>query len=99
MSDDKDLRIADLLRADAPPPRDPVFRIKVLERREQQRFQRRLYIMLAGALLMVLISVLALSIGGGTLQRMGVPIAGAALASACLAFRRNLPQIFRRFSL
>ena len=31
-----------LLRGDLPPARDPLFRIKVLERRERQRFRREL---------------------------------------------------------
>jgi hypothetical protein len=46
MSDDLDEqmldeRIAALLNEGAPPKSDPVFRIRVLERRERQRFQRK----------------------------------------------------------
>jgi hypothetical protein len=41
MKTDIDERIATLLNADAPPERDPVFRVKLLERRERQRFHRR----------------------------------------------------------
>jgi hypothetical protein len=99
MSEDKDVRIVDLLNADAPPRRDPLFRVSVLERREHRRFQRRLYTMLAGALLIILVSTFAIRIGAGGLGTMGALVVGAALASAYLAFRRSLPQILRRFSI
>jgi len=36
-----DERITAALQHDAPPPRDPRFRIQLLERRERQRFRRR----------------------------------------------------------
>ena len=99
MSEDRDDRIVELLRADAPPARDPVFRVSVLERREQRRFQRRLYTMLAGALVILLVLTFAISMGAGTLGTMGALAVVAALGSAYLAFRSNLPQILRRFSI
>jgi hypothetical protein len=99
MSEDQDFRITGLLKADAPPPRDPVFRVSVLERREQKRFQRRLYTMLAGALVILLVATLAVNIRAGALGTMGVLAVGAALASAYVAFRGFLPQILRRFSI
>jgi hypothetical protein len=36
-----DERIATALQHDAPPPRDPVFRLQVIERRERKQFGRR----------------------------------------------------------
>jgi hypothetical protein len=39
---DLDARLTDALRADAPPERDPVFRLDVLVRLERVRFRRRL---------------------------------------------------------
>ena len=36
MSEQQDYRIAELLRRTAPPARDPLFRLRVLERREQR---------------------------------------------------------------
>ncbi len=88
MSEDKDNRVADLLSQNAPPARDPMFRIKVLELREQRQFQRRSFIMLAGALVIVLVSILALSMGAAALKTTGILVVGAALATAYLAFRR-----------
>ena len=99
MSEDQDQRIADLLREHAPPARDPVFRIKVRERREQRRFQRRSLTLLAGGLSIILVSAFALGIGGRALQTTAAPIVGAVLAGAYPAFRRGLPQILRRFGI
>ena len=98
MSEDRDRRIGNLLRADAPPARDPVFRLRVLERREQRQFQRTLFTILAGALVIVLVSALGIGIGGGALEATGSLVVGAALASAWLAFRGRLLRVLRRFS-
>ncbi|HEY4365018.1 MAG TPA: hypothetical protein VGN17_28905 [Bryobacteraceae bacterium] len=99
MSDEKDLRIAGLLHQGAPPSRDPVFRVSVLERREQRRFQRRLYTMLAGVVLILLIAVAAQSLAGPKLERAGALLAAGAIGVACVAFRGSLGQVRKRFSL
>lgn len=99
MSEDKDDRLAELLSAAAPPARDPVFRIKVLERREQRQFQRRSFTILAGALAILLLSMFSLDFEGGALTATGALVVVAALVSTYLAFRRHLPRILRRFSL
>jgi hypothetical protein len=99
MSEKQDQRIVNLLRAGAPPARDPLFRLKVLERREQQRFQRRLFTMLAGTLVIILVSMLAIGTGGGALKTTGTLVVGTALATAYLAFRNRLLWILRRFSI
>jgi len=99
MSEDRDDRIVEYLRQAAPPARDPVFRLMVLERREQRQFQWRLFTMLAGVLVIILLSTFAISTGGGALGATGVLVAGAALASAYLAFRGRLLRILRRFSI
>lgn len=99
MREDTDDRIVELLRADAPPAHDPLFRLKVLERREQRQFQRRLYTMLAGALVIILMLAFARGIGTGAPGTMGALAVGAALASAYFAFRRSLLRILRRFSI
>jgi hypothetical protein len=99
MSEDRDQRIVDLLREYAPPARDPLFRLKVLERRERRQFQRRSFTMLAGALVIILISTLAVSSEGGSLETTGALAVGTALASGYLAFRGSLLRIFRRFSI
>jgi hypothetical protein len=90
MSEDRDDRIVEFLRQAAPPARDPVFRLRVLERREQRQFHGRLFLMLAGLLVIVLIT---------TLAPTGVLAVVSALASACLAFRGRLRMVLRRFSI
>ena len=99
MSEDRDDRIVEYLRQAAPPARDPVFRLRVLERREQRQFQRRLFTMLAGVLVIILISTFAISTRGGALGATGVLVAGAALASGYLVFRGRLLRILRRFGI
>jgi hypothetical protein len=99
MSDDRDDRIAELLRASAPPARDPVFRLTVLERREQQQFQRRLFTMLGGLLVILLVATFAIGMRGGALKTTGALVVGTAFASTYLAFRGRFLRILRRFSI
>jgi hypothetical protein len=58
-----DDRITAALQHDAPPPRDPLFRVQVLERAERQRFRRRARLAIAGAVGVLLVSVLTVSAG------------------------------------
>lgn len=99
MSEDRDDRMVEFLRQAAPPARDPVFRLRVLERREQRQFRRQLFTMLAGLLVIVLVSTLASGMGGGALKTTGAVVVATALASAYLAFRGRFLGILRRFSL
>jgi hypothetical protein len=99
MTEDQDHRLSDLLRAEAPPARDPAFRLKVLERRERRQFQRTSFTILAGALVIVLVAALGIRIGGMALQNGASLIVVAAFASAWLAFRGRLLRVLRRFSL
>jgi hypothetical protein len=99
MSDDRNDRIGEFFRAQAPPVRDPAFRLRVLERREHRQFQRRLFSILAGALLIILISAFAVGFGQGSLATTGALSVGAAIASGYFAFRGRLLQILRRFSI
>ena len=98
MSEERDHRIEEFLRASAPPARDPVFRLKVLERREQRQFRRRLFSMLAGVFVILLASLFALSQGIGVLVATEALAVGTALASGYLAFRGRLLRTLRRFS-
>jgi hypothetical protein len=99
MSEDRDDRLVEFLCAGAPPPHDPVFRLRVLEQREHRQFRHRLYTILAGVLVILLVSAFAIRIGGGALEITGALVVGVAFASAYLAFRGRLLQILRRFSI
>jgi len=98
MSEQQDDRIMELLQRAAPPARDPVFRLRVLERREQRQFQRRLYIMLAGVISIILVATFVMSLGGGALET-SAPVVGVAVATTCLAFRQSLMRILRHFRI
>lgn len=59
---DQDEKLRNLLRADAPPERDPHFRIALLERRTRQLYQRRQRMVLASAIVLAVLGILALKI-------------------------------------
>ena len=65
---------------------------------EQRQFQRRLYIMLAGVIAIILVSSFAMSLGGGILET-SAPLVGVAIVSTCLAFRQSLTRILRHFRI
>ena len=97
MSTDVDARIAALLRHDAPAGQDPMFRLRVLERREQQRFQRR-SVWLGIAALVV---VAAVGIGYGArvalMERLGVVLLCAALVASGVAHAPVVAYFVRRW--
>lgn len=100
MSENRDDRIVEFLRAGAPPERDPMFRLEVLERRERRQLRRRAFTLLAAMLAILAVSISPTRIGGGSglLAREAV-VAGTALAGGYLAFRGQLLQILRRLTL
>jgi len=99
MSEERDDRLHEFLNAAAPPPHDPLFRLRVLELREELMFRRRFFIMLAAALVIVLMCLLAFTIGGKALETIGALVVGTALAGGYLAFRGRALEILRRYSL
>ena len=99
MSEDRDDRMVEFLRQAAPPARDPVFRLRVLERRERRQFRRQLFTMLAGLLVILLAATFASGMGKGALKTTGALVVATALASAYLAFRGRVLGTLRRFSI
>src|SRR5215470_1879634 len=81
---DLDGRLAEALRTDAPPARDPVFRVEVLTRLERARFRRRAALTVAvAAVAAVLAAMIAPAIDAwvsADLQRLW--IVGLGLAAA-----------------
>ncbi len=81
-----DTRLDKALKADTPPALDPMFRIQVLERREQAAVRRRL---VAGSVLAFGVAILA-ALATGVLQalpaveRLGAATAAGALLTALL---------------
>ncbi len=94
-----DERITTALRHEAPPLRDPVFRLQVLERRERQRFRRRaLHALTAGAAV-VGVSVLTLSTGGEAYTAGGVLLFALVLVTGTVIVLPEFGRLIRRVSL
>ncbi len=83
MERDDDLRLGRLLQTLAPPARDPLFRIEVLEARERRRFVRRATWLLAAGALAVAAYAIAVTAGETSeLARVsGMTVAGALAAA------------------
>jgi hypothetical protein len=82
MKTEIDERIARLLNADAPPERDPVFRIKVLERRERRRFHRQALALVFAALVLIAIAWSSYRAGAEIAEAASVALLCGALAGA-----------------
>jgi hypothetical protein len=94
-----DERITTALRHDAPPARDPAFRLQVLERREQQRFRRRaLHALTAGAAVAV-VSVLTVSAGGEAYIAGGVLLFALVLVTGAVSVLPEFGRLIRRLSI
>lgn len=96
MTDDLDERLGRLLREDAPPERDPMFRIHVLERREQRRFRQRSLTLVAGAVALGLFPAIFLALAANPLTAALVGVFSLALIAAALFSVRGVLQVMRR---
>lgn len=80
-----DARLSRLLRADAPPENDPMFRIRLIERREQQLYRQRARVRLGVTIaLLVLPGVVmaqARPLTAAVVVGMGLMGVGAAMAA------------------
>jgi hypothetical protein len=95
MTDDLDQRIAHLLNANAPPERDPVFRIQLLARRERKRFQRRALWILYALLTLLAVMSSGYRSSASLAETASVVLLGLSLAGlvACL---HVVAQVLRR---
>jgi hypothetical protein len=88
MTQEVDEKLGTLLRAGAPPERDPLFRIRVLERRESDRFRQRSRGLIAGAVGAVLIHVIALALAPNVLVAgISAVLCLVVVAAAAISFR------------
>ena len=94
-----DERITAALQHDAPPPRDPLFRIQVLERAERQRFRRRTQHSLAGGAAVAVVSALTVSAGGEAYTAGGVVLFALVLVTAAVGVLPDLGRLIRRLSI
>lgn len=95
MHDENDERLTELLLRNAPPLRDPLFRVKVLERRERQRFRRSI-LQLAGSVAALAVALaVGVSVGGGTHEAARIAVLGVAAAVAVAVYVPMLVRLWR----
>lgn len=96
MTNDEDERIAALFRKDAPPERDPLFRLKVLERRERQAFRRRMLVLALVAVGIAGAGVLGALSTGRAFDIVRVLFFGVALSGGYFVLGPQLARYARR---
>ena len=92
-------RITMVLRQDAPPLRDPAFRLRVLERRERLRFRRRAVHTFAVMVLVAIVSGLTGLAGGEAYRAGSVVLFALALTTAAVIYLPDFGRLLRRFSI
>lgn len=97
MTDDRDAKLAKLLRANAPDARDPLFRLGVHERRERMRFRRRTALLTLAAIAVVALAVVAAKTSTRLLEPAGVLFFGVVLTLAALVLTPMLVRVLQRF--
>lgn len=100
MSQELDETLGNLLRESSIPPRDPMFRIRVLERRERRRYRQRqrtlLVLMAAAVVLPSVFLAVPPSLSATRLLGVGlVVVFGVAVVAAGLLSARGVLQAIR----
>jgi len=93
-----DRRVADALQH-AIPPRDPAFRLQVLERREQRRFRRRALGSLAAAAAVAAVSVLSITAGRESYTEGSVLLFALVLVLGGVVHMPGFGRLLRHFSI
>jgi hypothetical protein len=95
MNEREDERLGQALR-DAPPERDALFRLSVIERRERQRFQRRSVGLTIASILFLAVVSFGWSAGAGLVVTAASVALGAGLIVACIVSAPGVTEILRR---
>jgi hypothetical protein len=93
--DEQDDRLARLLLRAAPPEHDPLFRIKVLERRERQRFRRSVLLLIAGVLAIMVALFVGFRMRGEAYEVARVVLLSTAAVVAIAVYLPPLVQLWR----
>jgi hypothetical protein len=94
-----DERITAALRHDAPPPRDPAFRLQVLERRERQLFRRRARQALASAAGVAVVSVLTVRGGSEAYMAGSVLLFALVVVTTAVVYLPGFGRLLRNLSV
>jgi len=92
-----DQRLAALLRAGAPPLHDPIFRLRVLERRERQRFQRRMALALVAGGAAIVVAWYGYATRADSAHRIGVLLLYMIMAASAFMHAPVVAYFVRRF--
>ena len=91
-----DEQFAELVHRAAPAARDPMFRLKVLERREHERFRRQSLLLVTLALAVAGVAAAGLSLGPATFDALGVVLFGIVVSAVGFVYA---PLLLRRLRL
>ncbi len=97
MTHDPDQRIADLLRADAPAERDPLFRVAVLHRLEREKYRRQIVSLIACGAVLAALAVGGAAVGGAARETVIALLVAGALAAVYFVVAPTLTQLLARF--
>ena len=95
MNEDIDAKLGRLLRGNAPAERDPLFRIRVLEHRERQRYQQRQRVVLMAAVALAVLPALVLALAGQLVTFGPLVLFGGALVTAAAFALRGVRRALR----
>jgi hypothetical protein len=96
MTDPVDDRFADLVRRAAPAGRDPLFRLQVLERREQDRFRRSCLTLLGLLVSVIAAAAVILSLGPPRFDWAAIVLLGVVAAPLGFLYA---PALLQRLQL
>lgn len=96
---DGDEKLIALLRQNAPPERDPLFRILVVERLERAAFRRRVGTLVVAALGVALSLAIGVRAGGIFYEALGTLLFALAMIVTGLALAPFLRRLLGRFRL
>ena len=91
--------IAHVLGQNAPPARDPVFRLQVMERRERQRFRRRSLMSVAAVAAIAGLSPLAIMAGGQAYAAGSVLLFALVLITGAVVYLPGFGRLLGRLSV
>jgi hypothetical protein len=95
MNDEKDERLRQLLLKNAPPASDPLFRVKVLERRERQRFQQNVLRLVGSVATLAVAIAVGINMSDGTYPAARIAIFGAAAIVTVAVYVPTVVRLWR----
>ena len=98
MSEDLDQKLAERLTAAAAAERDPMFRIAVLQRREEDRFRTRNLMLAAGAVALAVAGAISLYLRPDLIGEVAIALIVLAAGAAAWIFSPAVRSVARRLA-